>query len=117
MINDKYLDDEDFVIQVKPHIDGKGWTGDVSLSIMVGKRNPLSDEDFEAMLNFTRQICSTVPLMEHNKIFRDAVEEEANKHLPIEDVFDIPNSKKDSKVNGVDDNVIHITFGKDETKH
>ena len=48
MINDKYLDDEDFVIQVKPHIDGKGWTGDVSLSIMVGKRNPLSDEDFEA---------------------------------------------------------------------
>ena len=23
MINDKYLDDEDFVIQVKPHIDGK----------------------------------------------------------------------------------------------
>jgi len=35
----------------------------------------------------------------------------------IEDVFDIPNSKKDSKVNGVDDNVIHITFGKDETKH
>ena len=50
MINDKYLDDEDFVIQVKPHIDGKGWTGDVSLSIMVGKRNPLSDEDFEAML-------------------------------------------------------------------
>ena len=116
MINDKYLDDEDFVIQVKPHIDGKGWTGDVSLSIMVGKRNPLSDSDFEAMLNFTRQICSTVPLMEHNKIFRDAVEEEANKHLPIEDIFEIPEkgAKKSLKI---DDNVIHITFGKEETTH
>ena len=61
MINDRYLEDEDFVIQIKPHIDSKGWTGDVSLSIMVGKKNPLNDEDFEAMLNFTRQICATVP--------------------------------------------------------
>ena len=116
MINDKYLDDEDFVIQVKPHIDDKGWTGDVSLNIMVGKKNPLSDEDFEAMLNFTRQICSTVPLMEHNKIFRDAVEAEADKHLPIEDVFDIPN-KEGGIVKEIDDNVIHISFGKKETTH
>ncbi len=68
------------------------------------------------MLNFTRQICSTVPLMEHNKIFRDAVEEEANKHLPIEDIFEIPEkgAKKSLKI---DDNVIHITFGKEETTH
>ena len=29
MINDRYLEDEDFVIQIKPHIDSKGWTGDV----------------------------------------------------------------------------------------
>jgi|TARA_R110000796_G_scaffold74172_2_gene166603 hypothetical protein len=116
MINDRYLDDEDFVIQIKPHIDSKGWTGDVSLSIMVGKKNPLSDDDFEAMLNFTRQICSTVPLMEHNKIFRDAVEAEADKHLPIEDVFDIPD-KKDGAVLEIDDNVIHIAFGKEKTTH
>ena len=115
MISDKYLDDEDFVIQIKPHLDAKGWTGDVSLNIMVGKDNPLSDDDFEAMLNLTRQICSTVPLMEHNKLFRDAVEAEANKHLPIEDVFDIP-SKPDSKIEKEEDNVIHITFGR-ETKH
>jgi molybdenum cofactor biosynthesis enzyme MoaA len=115
MISDKYLDDEDFVIQIKPHLDAKGWTGDVSLNIMVGKDNPLNDDDFEAMLNFTRQICATVPLMEHNKLFRDAVEAEANKHLPIEDVFDIP-SKPTSKVDKEEDNVIHITFGRD-TKH
>ena len=56
MINDKYLEEEDFVIQIKPHIDSKGWTGDVSLSIMVGKKNPLNDEDFEAMLNFNPKI-------------------------------------------------------------
>ena len=116
MINDRYLEEEDFVIQIKPHMDSKGWTGDVSLSIMVGKRNPLNDDDFEAMLNFTRQICATVPLMEQNKIFRDAVEEEANKHLPIEDVFDIPD-KKGGRVKEMDDNVIHITFGKEDTKH
>ena len=117
MINDKYLDDEDFVIQIKPHIDAKGWTGDVSLNIMVGKDNPLNDDDFEAMLNFTRQICATVPLMEHNKIFRDAVEQEADKHLPIEDVFDIPSKSVSNKIEKTDDNVIHISFGKESTKH
>ena len=115
-MNDKYIKEEDFVIQIKPHVDSKGWTGDVSLSIMVGKNNPLNDDDFEAMLNFTRQICATVPLMEHNKIFRDAVEEEANKHLPIEDVFDIPENSK-GKVMEIDDNIIHISFGKEETSH
>ena len=52
--------------------------------------------------------------MEHNKIFRDAVEEEANKHLPIEDVFDIPDRKV---VLETDDNVIHISFGKEDTTH
>jgi hypothetical protein len=54
--------------------------------------------------------------MEQNKIFRDAVEEEANKHLPIEDVFDIPD-KKGGRVKEIDDNVIHISFGKEETTH
>ena len=62
-IDKKHLQDEDFVIQVKPHIDREGWTGDVTLSIMIGKDNPLNDTDFESMLNFTRQICATVPLM------------------------------------------------------
>jgi len=113
-IDKKHLQDEDFVIQVKPHIDREGWTGDVTLSIMIGKNNPLNDTDFESMLNFTRQICATVPLMEHNKIFRDAVEEEANKHLPIEDVFDIPDRTVKFES---DDNVIHISFGKEDTTH
>ena len=81
-IDKKHLRDEDFVIQVTPHIDREGWTGDVTLSIMIGKDNPLNDTDFESMLNFTRQICATVPLMEHNKIFRDAVEEEAISIYP-----------------------------------
>lgn len=116
MISTKNFKDTDFVIQVSPTVDKDGWTGDVSLSIMIGKDNPLSDEDFESMLNFTRQICSTVPLMEHNKMFRDAVEQEANKHLPIEDVFDIP-EKTVSLITEVDDNVIHIAFGKEDTKH
>ena len=113
-IDKKHLRDEDFVIQVTPHIDREGWTGDVTLSIMIGKDNPLNDTDFESMLNFTRQICATVPLMEHNKIFRDAVEEEANKHLPIEDVFDIPDRNIALET---DDNVIHISFGKEDTTH
>mgnify|MGYP003626691686 FL=1 len=116
MIDDKYLKPEDFVIQVKPHVDKEGWTGDVSLSIMIGKDNPLNDEDFEAMLNFTRNICASVPLMEHNKIFRDAVEAEAEKHNPIQDIFDTPSSKRGTVLE-LDDNVIHISFGKEETSH
>ena len=65
----------DFLILVRPHLDKQDkWTGEVTLKMVVDKANKLDDEDFHSMINFTKQICASVPLMEENRIFRDETE-------------------------------------------
>lgn len=103
----------DFVIVVTPHLDKeKNWDGQVSLRIAMDDKNPLSDDDFEGMVNFTRQICASVPLMEENKMFRDATEQIANKYLPVNEILQ-DNELTRERIN---DNVIRVNF-KPETKH
>ena len=98
----------DFMIVVRPHLDKKNkWTGEVTLKMVVDKANKLDDDDFYSMINFTKQICASVPLMEDNKIFREATEQLAEKYLSQEEL-----------VQGIDrltkirerDNVIHVNF-------
>jgi len=98
----------DFMIIVRPHLDKKNkWTGEVTLKMVVDKANKLDDDDFYSMINFTKQICASVPLMEDNKIFREATEQLAEKYLSQEEL-----------VQGIDrltkirerDNVIHVNF-------
>tara|TARA_R100001594_G_scaffold134799_2_gene176135 strand:+ start:964 stop:1308 length:345 start_codon:yes stop_codon:yes gene_type:complete len=103
----------DFVIVVTPYLDKeKRWTGQVGLRIAMDDNNPLDADDFEAMANFTRQMCASVPLMEENKMFRDATEQIADKYLPLEEVL------KDNKLTSekINDNVIRVNF-KPETQH
>jgi len=105
----------DFMIVVRPHIDKKNkWTGEVTLKMVVDKANKLDDDDFYSMINFTKQICASVPLMEDNKIFREATEQLAEKYLSQEEL-----------VQGIDrltkirerDNVIHVNFKPDRELH
>jgi hypothetical protein len=59
------------------------------------------------MVEFTKQICASVPLMEENKIFRDETQRLADKYLSHEELEQ-----------GIDrltkirerDNVIHVNF-------
>tara|TARA_B100000963_G_C22554420_1_gene638380 strand:- start:701 stop:1048 length:348 start_codon:yes stop_codon:yes gene_type:complete len=105
----------DFVIVIRPHLTkDKRWNGEVSVKCVLDERNPLNDEDFEGMLFFTRQVCASIPLMEDNKVFREAAEKLAEKYLPMEDMLEYP--KKD-KLTLEDDggNVIHVDFKKETT--
>tara|TARA_R100001015_G_C4419523_1_gene20652 strand:+ start:71 stop:409 length:339 start_codon:yes stop_codon:yes gene_type:complete len=103
----------DFTIIVSPILDKQSnWTGEVGLKIAMDNNNPLNDDDFEGMVNFTRQICASVPLMEENKMFRDATEQIANKHLPVNELL----GDKELTVEDNDGNVIHVDFNP-RTKH
>ena len=113
-LNDK-IASHDFVIVIKPHLTKSNrWNGEVSVSCVLDERNPLNDEDFESMLHFTRQVCASIPLMEENKLFREAAEKLAEKCLPIEPL--VSEHKKDTltlKDKGT--NVIHVNFKKETT--
>ena len=105
----------DFMIIVRPHLDKKNkWTGEVTLKMVVDKANRLDDDDFYSMISFTKQICASVPLMEENKIFRDATEQLAEKYLSQEELaqgIDRLTQPKES------DNVIRVNFKPDGELH
>ena len=105
----------DFMIVVKPHLDKKNkWTGEVTLKMVVDKANKLDDDDFYSMINFTKQICASVPLMEENKIFREATEQLAEKYLSQEELAQGIERLTQPKER---DNVIHVNFKPDGDLH
>ena len=105
----------DFLIVVRPHLDKKNkWTGEVTLKMVVDKANKLDDDDFYSMINFTKQICASVPLMEENKIFREATEQLAEKYLSQEELAQGIERLTQPKEH---DNVIHVNFKPDRELH
>ena len=105
----------DFMIVVKPHLDKKNkWTGEVTLKMVVDKSNKLDDDDFYSMISFTKQICASVPLMEENKIFREATEQLADKYLSQEELAQGIDRLTQPKER---DNVIHVNFKPDRELH
>jgi len=105
----------DFMIVVRPHLDKKNkWTGEVTLKMVVDKANKLDDDDFYSMINFTKQICASVPLMEENKIFREATEQLAEKYLSQEELAQGIERLTQPKER---DNVIHVNFKPDRELH
>ena len=59
------INPEDFLIQVKPMLNpAKRWTGEVDVSVVSSKENPLNDEDYYGVLEFCRIICASIPMME-----------------------------------------------------
>ena len=70
------IEKEDFAIRLHPKFDdNKKWTGEVIVGIVVSDDNPMNDEDYGNMLQFTNMLCSCVGLMEDDKEFREAVYE------------------------------------------
>ena len=105
----------DFMIVVRPHMDKKNkWTGEVTLKMIVDKANKLDDDDFYSMISFTKQICASVPLMEDNKIFREATEQLADKYLSQEELVQGIGRLTQPKER---DNVIHVNFKPDRELH
>ena len=105
MKDDRLLDA--FSIVVNPRLDAEyKWTGELELSIHTQTGNILDDEDYDALMNFTRLICASVPLMERRADIRRILTEEAEKHMPE----NLLNKKEGLKVVDKKDNVITLDF-------
>lgn len=109
-IKDK-LNNEDFIIQVKPTLrNDSEWTGEVDVSVITSSDNPLNDEDYYGVLEFCRVMCASIPLMERDENIR----KKAIAFLQEED----KEYEKQNKPKIVDrhDNVVVLSFDSD-TKH
>ena len=102
------LDDinpEDFLIQVKPMLNpAKRWTGEVDVSVVSSKENPLNDEDYYGVLEFCRIICASIPMMEKDESLRT----KAVDYLKQQDKIEM--QKEKPKIIDKHDNVIVVSF-------
>tara|TARA_R100001460_G_scaffold29909_3_gene59226 strand:+ start:10451 stop:10822 length:372 start_codon:yes stop_codon:yes gene_type:complete len=120
MIDEKLveaLEAEDFIVNIRPTILKSGkWSGDVNVSIMIGRDNPLDDEDYSNLLHFAKMICSTVPMMEYSEELREMVNDYVLKNVDNDKGTDLV-FKPDNRGKILDrkDNVVTVSFGT-ETK-
>lgn len=108
------LDDinpEDFLIQVKPMLNpAKRWTGEVDVSVVSSKENPMNDEDYYGVLEFCRIICASIPMMEKDEDIRTR----ALDYLKLQD--ELEKIKDKPKIIDKQDNVIVVSFDKKKKK-
>ena len=70
----KQIEDEDFVIRLRPYADDDGkWSGEIDISIMAFPENQMDDDDYGQVMHFCKMMCATVPIMEESKEIRDIV--------------------------------------------
>lgn len=96
---------DDFLLVIKPHTNKENkWTGEVSVNIVTSENNKLDDEDYFSMMDFTRLIGASIPVMELNPRYKDLLEKQADKFMPLE------KEKKELHVSEIRDNVIQVDF-------
>jgi|SRR5210317_531068 hypothetical protein len=116
MIDEQIIDSlkkEDIVICIRPTVvNEQEWSGDVAISIMAGRNNPLNDEDYYSILHFAKMVCASVPLMEKSEELRELVHNYALTESES-DELDIAVELDESdrgKVLDRSDNVITLSF-------
>ena len=103
------FEDEDFIIRVRPGLDGEEWTGEIDISIISQGENPLNDEGYGQVMHFCKMLCSTVPIMEQDETIRNLV------HTYVMEVVDKDEEDvvedDDIIITKEDGNVVHLSFG------
>lgn len=116
MIDKKIIDSlekEDIVLCLRPTVtNGSEWSGDVSISIMAGRDNPLNDEDYYSLLHFAKMVCASVPIMEKSEELRDVIHNYVLEEIDMENELDVELEDSDrGKVLDIKDNVVTLSFG------
>jgi len=105
------LQDEDFIIRVRPSVAGGGmWTGEVDIAIIAQPDNPLDDEGYSQLMHFCKMICSTVPIMEQDETIRNLVHTYVMEVVDNEEGFDVELEQELGVEKEYDGNVVHLTF-------
>jgi len=70
---DKVIKDNDFLIDIRPVMDDKGWAGKVDIFCITSEKNDMNDKDFDEMVMLSKMVSASVPLMDIDEDFRDYI--------------------------------------------
>ena len=94
----------DYIIRLSPFVDEKGnWTGELMVGTISTEDNVMNDTDHYQLMHLTQMVCASIPAMEENEDFRELLTE------IVDDVV-AGSEEEDSKITGVDENIISVKF-------
>ena len=104
------FEDEDFVIRVRPSLNGDDWTGEIDISIISQANTPLNDAGYNQVMHFCKMMCATVPIMEQDETIRNLV------HTYVMEIVDkettvVVEEEDELVITKEDGNVVHLNFG------
>ena len=107
----KEMQDEDFVIRIRPFADDDGkWTGEIDVSIIAFPDNPMDDDDYGQVMHFAKMMCATVPIMEESKEIRDIAHDYVMEVIDNEMDISVELEEEAGVEKTYDGNIIHLNF-------
>ena len=108
----KEIQDEDFVIRIRPFADDDGkWTGEIDVSIIAFPDNPMDDDDYGQVMHFAKMMCATVPIMEESKEIRDIAHDYVMEVIDNEMDISVELEEEAAGVEKTyDGNIVHLNF-------
>lgn len=107
----KEIQDEDFVIRIRPFADDDGrWTGEIDVSIIAFPDNPMDDEDYGQVMHFAKMMCATVPIMEESKEIRDIAHDYVMEVIDNEMDISVELEEEVGVEKTYDGNIVHLNF-------
>lgn len=104
------IEDQDFVIRVRPTESEGEWTGEIDISIIAQAGNPLDDESYGQVMHFCKMMCATVPIMEADETIRNLVHTYVMEVVDNETGVDVELEEELGVEKEYDGNVVHLTF-------
>jgi hypothetical protein len=101
------IEPEDFIVRVRPMMDGTDWTGQIDMSIISSPNNNLDDESYAQLIHLCKMICATVPIMEMDETFGEYVHNFVLAHIDKEEIIE----DTEVDISHEDGNVVHLNFG------
>ena len=94
----------DYIIRLSPFVDEEGnWTGELMVGTISTEDNVMNDTDHYQLMHLTQMVCASIPAMEENEDFRELLTE-----IVDDTVSGI--KEEESKITGVDENIISVKF-------
>ena len=98
------LDKNDFIIRVRPNKNRRNgaWAGSADIVVITSEDNDLPENEWSDLMQFSRMMCASVPIIEEVETFRNLLRDYLNRsHDGQQDLFiDKPE----------DSNIIHLNF-------
>lgn len=104
------IEDEDFVIRIRPSIEGEEWTGEIDISIISSGAAQLNDESYGQLMHFCKMMCSTVPIMERDEAIRDLVHQYVLEVVDNEPEDMVEQDSQDITITHESGNVVRLNF-------